>query len=313
MDSAQMPLWLSCKNVDDSLDEHTIIMFKTGDDLRQDILTLQVLRVMDKLWLDRGLNLRLMHYNVVSTGDGQGMVEIVTNARTTTHIHTHYGGGPQKGARDITTHLQYISEVSNSNTIAMNKARDIYSRSCAGYCIAGYVLGLGDRHPSNIMVRNKGELFHIDFSHFLGNFKSQNIIGDHVQWKREVAPFVFLPAYKYCIDAGGKEEAKYNEFIQFAVNAYLALRQRHRLLINLFVLMLPSQMPELIIKQHIHYLRDQLHLPQSNVGNLKNLKKKKSNGINNEDVYAHILKIIKVCLNDKRRIIDNTFHAVKHQ
>ena len=42
MDSAQMPLWLSCKNVDDSLDEHTIIMFKTGDDLRQDILTLQV-------------------------------------------------------------------------------------------------------------------------------------------------------------------------------------------------------------------------------------------------------------------------------
>merc|ERR1712087_893062 len=200
----------------------------------------------------------------------------------------------------------------NSNASNLKKARDIYSRSCAGYCIAGYVLGLGDRHPSNIMVRNKGELFHIDFSHFLGNFKSQNIIGDHVQWKREVAPFVFLPAYKHCISGGGKDEAKYNEFIQFAVNAYLALRQRHRLLMNLFVLMLPSQMPELIIKEHIHYLRDQLHLPQSQLGVSGGRMKKKSarsNGINNEDVYAHILKIIKVCLNDKRRIIDNTFHA----
>lgn len=142
MSSAQMPLWLSLKNVDDSFDQHTIIMFKTGDDLRQDILTLQVLRVMDKIWLDRGLNLRLLPYNVVSTGDGQGMVEIVVNSRTTTHIHTHYGGGPQKGARDITTHLKYLSAM-NTNASNLRKARDIYSRSCAGYCIASYVLGLG--------------------------------------------------------------------------------------------------------------------------------------------------------------------------
>jgi len=304
------PLWLSCKNVDDAVgDQNTIIMFKTGDDLRQDILTLQVLRVMDKIWLDRGLNLRLLPYNVVSTGDGQGMVEIVLNSRTTTYIHTKYGGGPQKGARDITTHLKYIEDVNNNNITQINKARDIYSRSCAGYCIASYVMGLGDRHPSNIMVRNKGELFHIDFSHFLGNFKSQQIIGDYVKWQREVAPFVFLPAYKYCINYGNKDEPKYTEFISFAVNAYLALRQRHRLLINLFILMLPSKMPELIQKDHINYLRDQLHL----ISETEHKGKKNKNGIKNEHVYQHILKIIKVCLNDKRRIIDNTFHAIKHQ
>ena len=71
------------------------------------------------------------------------MVEIVLNSQTTTHIHTHYGGGPQKGARDITTHLKYINEVNNNNITEVNKARDIYSRSCAGYNIASYVLGLG--------------------------------------------------------------------------------------------------------------------------------------------------------------------------
>ena len=158
------------------------------------------------------------------------------------------------------------------------------------------------------MVRTKGELFHIDFSHFLGNFKSQNIIGEYVKWQREVAPFVFLPAYKYCIDNGNKDKDKYSEFLTFATNAYLALRARHKLLINLFILMLPSQMPELIQKQHINYLRDQLHLIASD----DSAKSKQKNGIKNEDVYAHILEIVKVCLNDKRRIIDNTFHAIKH-
>eukprot|EP01083_Nonionella_stella_P198464 728622_1 len=302
MDSAQMPLWLSCRNIDcDAARKgNTQIIFKTGDDLRQDILTLQILRVMDKIWLDRGLNLRLLPYNVVSTGDGRGMVEIVLCARTTTYIHTTYGGGAQKGAREQSTHLQYLRDVNNEQTVAISKARDIYTRSCAGYCIASYVLGLGDRHPSNIMVRQKGELFHIDFAHFLGNFKSQNIIGDLVKWQREVAPFVFLPASKFVINNANRDDENYEKFLHFAVGAYLALRRRYRLLCNLFILMLPSQMPELINKKHIKYLTNQLHLFDDEK-------------IKNEDVPQHIQKIIKVCLSDKRRIIDNMFHAWAHQ
>jgi len=249
------------------------------------------------------------------------MVEVVVNAKTTTHIHTHYGGGPQKGARDIRTHLEYLKDVNGHNHESMENARDIYSRSCAGYSIASYVLGLGDRHPSNIMVRTKGELFHIDFSHFLGNFKSQPIIGDFVKWQREVAPFVFLPANKYCIDGGDKVEEQcknlYDDFIQFAVSAYLGLRERHRLLMNLFVLMLPSQMPELIVKRHIHYLRDQLHLPSSDDLRESDNKQMKDESVypitSDDEVRSHILQIIKQCLNDKRRIIDNMIHAMVHQ
>merc|ERR1712130_250525 len=110
-----------------------------------------------------------------------------------------------------------VQSANNNNKVQINEARDNYSRSCAGYAIAGYVMGLGDRHPSNIMVRSKGELFHIDFSHFLGNFKSQNIIGDYVKWQREVAPFVFLPANKFCIDGGDKNDAshRHNLYPQF--------------------------------------------------------------------------------------------------
>lgn len=53
MDSKMRPLWIVFENADNNCNDIYII-FKNGDDLRQDMLTLQMLRVMDQLWKNEG-------------------------------------------------------------------------------------------------------------------------------------------------------------------------------------------------------------------------------------------------------------------
>jgi phosphatidylinositol kinase/protein kinase (PI-3 family) len=70
-----------------------------GDDLRQDMLTLQMFRIMDRvsddtvilnlqlqLWKRAGLDFGLSAYGCMATGDNQGVVEIVPDSRTIANI-----------------------------------------------------------------------------------------------------------------------------------------------------------------------------------------------------------------------------------
>ena len=65
-DSAKKPLWLVWKNPDPLANiQHEVntIIFKNGDDLRQDMLTLQVIKIMDHIWHTEGIDLRMTPYS----------------------------------------------------------------------------------------------------------------------------------------------------------------------------------------------------------------------------------------------------------
>lgn len=81
MESKKKPLWLTMKNADKTKSD-CVLMLKVGDDLRQDALIMQLLRVMNELWKKEGLDMQMMLYDCISTGYERGLLQVVLNATT---------------------------------------------------------------------------------------------------------------------------------------------------------------------------------------------------------------------------------------
>uniref|UniRef100_A0A8C1RVQ1 phosphatidylinositol-4,5-bisphosphate 3-kinase n=1 Tax=Cyprinus carpio TaxID=7962 RepID=A0A8C1RVQ1_CYPCA len=266
MDSKMKPLWIVYNNKllgGDTVD----IIFKNGDDLRQDMLTLQILRLMDLLWKEANLEYRIVPYGCLATGDHSGLIEVVSSADTIANIQKTSSNMAAAAAFNKDALLNWLKDKNSGD--ALDKAIEEFTLSCAGYCVATYVLGIGDRHSDNIMVRSTGQLFHIDFGHILGNFKSKFGI------KRERVPFILTHDFIHVIQQGKTSNTeKFGNFRQYCEEAYLILRKNGNLFITLFALMLTAGLPELTSVKDIQYLKDSLALGKTDEEALKQFRQK---------------------------------------
>lgn len=285
MDSKKKPLWLTCKNHDD-LGSDLIEMYKTGDDLRQDSLTLQTIGLMDELWQNENMDLKLNVYGCMSTGENMGLISPVRDSYTLAKIQKQYGGNV--GALKSDTLFKWLKD-QNKTELGLEEAISNFTKSCAGYCVATYVLGIGDRHSDNIMITKTGKLFHIDFGHFLGNYKSFRIAGISI-YKRERVPMIMISDFIAIITKGKylrfndsvKDDPLFKMYLETCLNAFIVIRNKSTLFINLFALMCSSGIPELSSLDDLRYLKNALSLDDTEEVAVQNFKKKMFEALRNE-------------------------------
>ena len=174
-------------------------LLKGHEDIRQDERVMQLFGLINTLLSKdsdtRGKNLSIKRYPVIPLSHNTGIMGWVSNCDTLNQLIKDYrtkNNIPVNMEFRLLTKFHHKSESSlsmtklevfkhaMSNTVGsdINKVlwtksqsaedwldrRTNYSRSLAVMSIVGYILGLGDRHPSNIMLdRISGKVIHIDF------------------------------------------------------------------------------------------------------------------------------------------------------
>ncbi|KAF5392397.1 hypothetical protein D9757_001549 [Collybiopsis confluens] len=201
------------------------VIFKDGDDMRQDQVVLQMITLMDRLLRQENLDLKLTPYAVLATGPTQGIAQFV-KSKTIAAIVSEFG--------NVQSYLRtnFPDEGSVGTWGIEPGVIDTFVKSCAGYCVVTYLLGVGDRHLDNLLVAPDGHFFHVDFGYILG---------------RDPKPFP--PAVKVCkemVDGmGGAQSTHYLRFKSFCFTAFSILRKSTNLILNLVALMVDANIPDI--------------------------------------------------------------------
>ncbi|KAI4221107.1 MAG: hypothetical protein L6R40_008655 [Gallowayella cf. fulva] len=201
------------------------IIFKTGDDLRQDQLVIQILSLMDRLLRKENLDLKLTPYRILATSPTAGAVQFIPSISLAAAWAKHKGS--------ILAYLRTNNPDTTAELGVRPAAMDTYVKSCAGYCVITYLLGVGDRHLDNLLLTPDGHFFHIDFGYLLG---------------RDPKPFA--PAMKLCREMiegmGGPSSKLFTKtFKQYCHTAFTTLRKQSNLILNLFALMVDANIQDI--------------------------------------------------------------------
>ncbi|WPK24145.1 hypothetical protein PUMCH_001405 [Australozyma saopauloensis] len=264
------------------------LMFKIGDDLRQDQLVIQIITLMDQLLKNENLNLKLTPYKILATSPIAGLIQFVPNDTLDSVLSKSYAengvnvfkraalpiDSAEPIANGILSFLQFHSHVPqqedsgseiysyedpqrNPHAIATDLGvspvlMDNYVKSCAGYCVITYLLGVGDRHLDNLLLSPNGKFWHADFGYILGRDP------------KPFPPLMKLPIQ--VIDGmGGMNHENFNIFKSYCFITYTTLRRNSNLILNLFQLMLNANIPDIQIdpKRAVSKVQDKFALEMS--------------------------------------------------
>ncbi|GFR44535.1 hypothetical protein Agub_g5805 [Astrephomene gubernaculifera] len=223
-------------------------IFKVGDDVRQDVLALQVISLLRSAFQTAGLDLYLRPYGCIPTGYERGIIEVVPHTKSRAAM----GELSDRGLHEI-----FVSQFGPPGSARFEDARRNFITSQAGYAVASFLLQAKDRHNGNLLVDCEGHLVHIDFGFILDISPGGNL-------GFESAAFKLSHEMAQLLDPGGcRNSEHFRRFEELCVRGYLAARTVAEPIIATVALMAASGLPCFGYGRPLANLRKRFHLEMS--------------------------------------------------
>lgn len=194
-------------------------LFKTGDDLRQDQLVTQIIRIIKDLLSNYGCDYRLTLYDVIPFSRTDGLVEFVDKSEPLSSIKKSYP--------TLRHYFAAYASESRSPLGFPKSVLDTFIRSCSGYSVITFLLGVGDRHLDNLLLCEDGSFFHVDFGFIFGD-----------------DPKPFPPPMKLCSEMieglGGIGSEGYTTFQLMCCQCFRCIRRHSKLILDVLFMMVHS-------------------------------------------------------------------------
>lgn len=116
-------------------------MVKGGDDLRQELICMQVMRKLKRIFENAGINLWLRIYDIIVISADSGIIEFIPDTISL--------DGLKKSVPKYTGLFDFYNETFDYD---FEEAQKNFTESLAAYSLVQYILQLKDRHNGNILI-----------------------------------------------------------------------------------------------------------------------------------------------------------------
>ncbi|KAL4502454.1 hypothetical protein ABPG72_012041 [Tetrahymena utriculariae] len=191
-------------------------IIKGGDDLRQELLIMQLIQKFHEIFKQGGVPLYLRPYEIIVASESSGFIEFLPNTLSIDALKKDY---PK-----FTNLYEFYRRTFNDY---FEEAQKNFIESLAGYSLICYLLQIKDRHNGNILIDNQGHIIHIDFGFTL------SIAPGGIKF--ETAHFKLTN--EYVVLMGGRNSDQFGYYKSLLVRAFIEIKKHVNTICNLVQIM----------------------------------------------------------------------------